>query len=274
MSICTECGKSMEEEARYCSNCGKPTSEEASFIRKKSKSKLNIAIIELGNIFKKLTLKPIATIEQVKDILSQESTIILTLVLACINGLLSMWAMKAFSTILLNKISSVFRAYLENIYMLLSGGNLPMNANITLKIAYDKLFLYSTLSYLVFAGTLFVALFIFYKYMLKGRDARITLWKLAVVTTIPLVVAEFLAMCLLYISPLISIGIIIFAIVFSALILSKGFNCLVEEKENKIIYIVPLVYFLAILITCIVLSFMLKSLNISIINPFIPGATA
>jgi hypothetical protein len=224
MSYCNNCGSKIEGNDLFCSNCGSKVSEtpnesqnkereENTFEHAKSvASQINYA--EIINILKTSALDPVCGGKQFVDKAEKNIVIIITLILTFLQGILGIWRNNQLQQFIV--------------------------------IPYDKIFIQNCGLYLIGVFVLFMLIYLGINILVKINCKLFTVFKIVVISTLPIFTCEIISIIFSYFSLYLGIGFFILGALISiatmTLIVSKNF----QIKDKLCVLIVSVSFLIAL----------------------------
>ncbi|APC41908.1 zinc ribbon domain-containing protein [Clostridium estertheticum] len=279
MTYCSNCGCKIEGDKLFCPNCGTKINQISSLNQKKEKSKEfsepNFNSGEIINTLKTASLSPVSGGKDFIATAHQNHVIIITIILAFLQGLLWIWRVNQIvdnlQTISI-KIASSFSSVIAEIFGqssyhdMISGDLYPSIKNITqfksfINMPYGKIFIVGCAIYLLGIFVLFILIYLGISMLSKTKFAPFTLFKAVIIATFPILSCEIISILFSYFSIYLGIFFIILGILISIITL----NILIKENfkinENLCVLIVSISFLIALVTVFIsTLSFITSNL--------------
>lgn len=295
MSFCSKCGSEILDGVVFCGNCGAKQYGENTYpqenIQYPTSPPPSLAVLSINTqdishhlketlaIIWNMFIKPVSTIKNLVQTLDQKSTIIVAVLFALIQGLLSLWKLQSiistfdktianFSTKLSTSVGSIMNPILGG--SLDSSGNGDITGIITfwnqvkqlMKIPYDKVFLHGIILYLIVVGILFLGIFVTAKLLSKAPVNTLNIGKVVILAIIPAIGGEFLSIIFSYFSSSLGILVLLLGILVSFTTLIMNIKEAVEVEDDKLVYALAVVFL--IVLACSLFSiwkFILSDIN-------------
>jgi hypothetical protein len=295
MAFCSKCGSEILEGVDFCGNCGARLAEENIDLQQNiqhtisQKPLLTVPSINTNNISNHLKenlaitwnmlIKPVSTIKNLVHTLDQKSTVILAVIFALIQGILSLWKLQSIISSFDKTIASFvtkLSASMGSIMGQSLGGSLNPSSSGDLlgltkvyngvkqliKIPYGKAFLHGIILYLIVVGILFLGIFIAAKLLSKTPANTLNIGKVTILATIPAIGGEFLNIIFSYFSSSLGIFVLLLGLLVSFTTLIMNIKEAVNIEDDKIVYVLSLIF--SIVIVCslfAVWKFILSDVN-------------
>lgn len=288
MSFCPNCGIKLQDGDTFCGDCGtriegvnngpqqntiRPSvvvvvpSINTEAVSKHSKQTLAIII----NMF----TKPVSTIKDLVHTLDQKSTIILGVVLALIHGIFSFWKLDQ-SMAMLGKTLVTFASSMGDVMSsVMGGGSGLFNAsdllNITggyneikevLKVPFFSAFLHGVILYAVMVGVLFLGIFITSKLFSKAKINELSISKLVILATIPVLGGELSNIIFSYLNFSLGMFALLVGILVSLILVVMNIKEVVDIEDDKLVYGLAVVF--SVVTACVLFAtwkFVLSDMN-------------
>lgn len=293
MSYCYKCGAKIENDDLFCSNCG---AKKATFSnvnednsRETQGNNFNTAKISnftsqvdfksIINILFNMLIKPISTSKKFINETEKNITIMLTIFLLVIQGLLGMWRISqiisSISSIVINLVNKI--SAIASLIQPGSSSNPITSSELNeltngidkikpfLKIPYGKIFLQNCALILIAILIIFVILCLANSMFSKNKGEIFKFYKTALIVTIPTLYFELFSIILSYLSINLGLIVALLGFIVSLVCLSIVVNESLSLTENCSVFVVSL----AALLTIIILSACLQSFIYSDISTFI-----
>ncbi|MFD3157997.1 zinc ribbon domain-containing protein [Haloimpatiens sp. FM7330] len=221
-----------------------------------SNNRKNISFTD--NIFTKMLIKPVTTSKEFVENGNKNTIIELSVIMILLQGLIGVWKLNQIFNCLqksvigfiekINNFMNLFGTSSNNDFVGSSGitdiTNEFNKVRAFLRLPYGKIFIESCLLIIVAVIIIFLVTYIASNMLSKVKIQVSRIYKIALISIVPMVYFEILAIIFSYISSL--IGIVIFA---SGIIVSLVcLGILIKEKlpidENHSVFIVALIYIL------------------------------
>lgn len=210
MSFCSQCGKQMEDENVFCTSCGFQRGGDLRGINAVPQATFNLT--EITNIILGMITTPASSIKSSITTRLQNS-IILSILIVLVYGLLSIWAMN----------SEILSEYTYN----------SMNPN-------DLIFGQTILLMIVVITALFLGMWLVGRFLFKAKATPIEYFNIAVASQVPMVCAIVIGLILSYISFTLGRPVIALGIVVQIVCVYIGYQRLMNLEEDKTVFALPL----------------------------------
>lgn len=275
MLFCSKCGSELLDGSVFCGNCGARQQEVNIDSQQSIQSPIVLAIPSINakdinnhlkqilTIIWNMVIKPVSTIKNLVNTLDQKSTIIVAVLFALIQGILSVWKLQSmisaveeiianFGTKLSTSMGSIMSPLLGNNYnSLINGDSLGITtaynqAKQLIKIPYGKVFLQGVILYLIIVGILFLGIFIAAKLLSKAPANTLNIGKVVILAIIPAIGGEFLSIIFSYFSASLGIIVLLLGIFASFTTLIMNIKEAVEIEDDKLVYVLSVIFLIVI----------------------------
>jgi hypothetical protein len=302
MKYCHSCGLKIELEDVFCANCGtklfdtsesieNQTNENHTKVNQESvgyntsvNSKIKDAAHEVANSFNtvhskkalnvliKMFLHPVSGAKDFIEKGTKNSVIVITVLLTCIQGLLGVWKLNQFFSILEDMSINLIKSF-ATLSRLIDGSssslpNLDEIHEITSKIGevksfldipYAKIFFQNSILFLVAIGVLFVIIYLAINILSKNKPDAFSIYKTALIVLVPTLYFEIFSIILSYLSLYIGSATAIIGLIISLACLT----IILKEKfltdENHPVFVTAV----AFVLVCIVILMCLQKFLVS-----------
>ncbi|MGV8983991.1 zinc ribbon domain-containing protein [Clostridium sp.] len=295
MTYCSNCGCKIEENVSFCPDCGARVSQapnqnqnpnlninkekvKQTFDNVKSLTK-QIDFAEIINTIKISALNPVSGGKQFVAKTQKNPAIIITIILALLQGLLGTWRIsQIFSSLqtivsnLLQDLSSIGSLLGQSSPFNFTSGDLKyINQNLyqlksLITIPYAKIFFGNFAIFLLCVLVLFIFIYFGISIFAKGKCTPFTVFKAVLVSTLPILTCEIISIILSYFSLTLGIGFIILGALISITSLTIIVKDSLQIKENLCVLIVSVSFLFALLVFSIGLRSIISSNLLDIVR--------
>lgn len=271
MLFCSKCGSEILDGSVFCGNCGAKQQDGNIDSQPNIKDPIVLAVPsinskDINNYLKQtiaiiwnMSIKPVSTIKSLVNTLDQKSTIIVAVLFALIQGILSSWRLKSiisafdeiianFATNLSSSMGSIMSPILGADLNSFNNGDLTgitngyNQAKQLISIPYDKVFLHGIILYLIVVGILFLGIFVTAKLLSKAPVNTLNIGKVVILAIIPAICGEFLSIIFSYFSSSLGIFVLLLGILTSFTTLIMNIKEAVEVEDDKLVYALAVLF--------------------------------
>ncbi|MGH4123102.1 MAG: zinc ribbon domain-containing protein [Clostridium sp.] len=269
MTYCSNCGCKIEENVLFCPDCGTKVnqtrnenlnSERVKQTFENVKSLTNqIDFAEIINTFKTSALNPVSGGKQFVNESGKNHVIIIAIILTFLQGILGTWRIsQIFATLqtivsnLLQNFSSLGSLFGRNSPFDFTSGDLKyFNQSINefkslITIPYPKIFFGNCAMYLICVFVIFIFIYLGMNILAKIKCTPFTLFKVVLISTLPILTCEIISIIFSYFSLTLGIGFIILGALISITTLVIISKEILQIKENLCVLIVSISFLFAL----------------------------
>lgn len=278
MTYCSNCGCKIEGNDLFCPNCGTKVGQSSNANQNKEKvdgtfdrvksitNQINFS--EITNTLKLSALNPVSGGKKFVAKTEKNYVIIITIILALIQGILGMWRIEQ----IISNLQTIVSKFLLNLSSLSSlfGGNSPFNFSsgdfdylkteiIKLKplinIPYGKIFFWNCVIYLIGLSVLFIFIYLGISILTKVKQTPILVFKVVLISSLPILTFEIISILFSYLSISLGVAFMLLGTLISitTLVLIVKESLLVKED------LCTLIVSISFLITLVILSITIRS---------------
>jgi hypothetical protein len=280
MAYCNNCGSKIDGNDIFCANCGAKVNQKSNENKERieqtfehAKSITNqIDFSEIINTLKTSVLKPVSGGKQFVDKAQKNQVIIITIILAFLQGILGIWRINQISNSLQNIISNFYEDLSSLASLFGQGSSYNFNSNeleslnktidqfkYLITIPYAKIFIQNGAIYLIALLVLFIFIYLGISIFIKVKCTPLAVFKAVLISTIPIFTCEIISIVSSYFSLYLGIGFVILgasiSIITLAIILKESLNI----TENPCVLIVAIAWLIALAVFFVVLQNFISS---------------
>lgn len=307
MLFCINCGAKLKDDDTICPNCGaKINSEEQNNKQLQNKQPQRCEqeqncqetqgnqeteetqdtqdnnSIKSDLIYKiliNMLIKPISSAKEFVRECKINYTVVLTLLLMVIQGILGIWK----SSQVMNDIQYMARYLIKGFTYIIdkiqpgTSQNISDSNLITIMInkfkicadiPYDRIFVQNCIIYLAGIASLFAAVCLLILAFSKKKISLFTLYKVSLIISVPVLYSEFFAILFSYVSFVVGICIFLIGWFISVICLAGVFKDILEIDENYSLFYSVISFTIVIIIAILILKIFISSDAISMIKSF------
>ena len=267
MAYCPRCGAKLSDNELFCGICGTKVNDEnlvdktvgseeddtesIEDIQSPAKSINYNATISIVNVINSMLIKPITSINRFVDRIDRKGTIILSLVLATLQGLFAIWSFREMFLIIDKTFSNILSEFSDiSIYEL----------GESVKIPFGRIFAHGFIAYFIAVAVLYLGIYFIFNLIHKAQIPSLKLNKAIILSTIPILGGELLFLITSYINVTLALSVLLVGILvfFSTLLYSM--KKLTNVSENILLYNIAAIF------TVMLLCFVFASLKFLILD--------
>lgn len=282
MAYCSKCGGKLEKDDVYCPSCGTKRIDLDDCINKESGTSQNINMninIKYGaDVFINMFLNPIITAKKFINNGKKDTTIILTIFVIIMHGILGMWRIGQ----VISSLNSITLKYLKKMvefvnllnigdsYNSISGDEISQaTAEISkiksiIKIPYGNIFLQNCVLILLSILIIFIIICLVNSLLSNNKPHIFKFYKAALISTVPVLYFKFFSIIVSYLSINFGILLLLFGFIVSLICVAIVINKSLMIPERYIPFVVSFIALIVFIVLLICLQKFILS-NISTI---------
>ncbi|MCB2295469.1 zinc ribbon domain-containing protein [Clostridium algoriphilum] len=265
MSYCSSCGCKIEEDDLYCPDCGakvdqtpnqnntlNQNTEKIGHAFEHVKSITNqINFTEIIRILKSSALNPVSGGIDFVTNAKKNSVIIITVMLALIQGILGIWRINE----IVNNLQTIALDFFQNLSSLanLLGQSSSFSFNdldsldkavnqikLLIPIPYGHIFIWNCAIYLIGVFVLFIFIYLGISILAKSNCIPFSIYKTVLISSLPILSCEIISIIVSYFSIYTGVCFIVLGALISIISLAIIVKDSLQVKENLCVFIVSI----------------------------------
>jgi predicted nucleic acid-binding Zn ribbon protein len=238
MKFCEKCGAQLNDNAQFCTSCGNVITKDSNEQRGSSKQYVNAQtlgyLLEAKDVFLGMLIKPVSTIVSSIESFRMQSALMLSGILAIVNGILGMWLMARVGNAIFGALGGGLSDY----------GYYGLDNSLPYGKVFISSFILTLLSIGIIAGVSFGA----NKLISKSDKGFFPLLNVAVCAQVPYMASLFIGTILSYLSVRLFILVLVLGLILTIISAFEGIKKAGEGSENSAAFVTCIVYGISALI--------------------------